>query len=36
VTRVGRVEAGRGAVLEEPGGVRSVEDLGFDHLRSAS
>ncbi|HKD20245.1 MAG TPA: AIR synthase-related protein, partial [Thermoanaerobaculia bacterium] len=36
VTRVGRVEGGRGAVLEEPGGVRPVEDLGFDHLRSAS
>jgi thiamine-monophosphate kinase len=36
VTRIGRVEPGRGAVLEEPGGVRSVEDLGFDHLRSTS
>jgi thiamine-monophosphate kinase len=36
VTRVGRVEAGRGAVLQEPGGERSVENLGFDHLRSVS
>jgi thiamine-monophosphate kinase len=36
VTRVGRVEAGRGAVLQEPGGERSIEDLGFDHLRSVS
>jgi thiamine-monophosphate kinase len=36
VTRVGRVEAGHGAVLQEPGGERSVEDLGFDHLRSVS
>ena len=36
VTRVGRVEAGRGAVLQEPGGERSLEHLGFDHLRNAS
>ena len=36
VTRIGRVEAGRGAVLQEPGGERPVEDLGYDHLRSAS
>jgi thiamine-monophosphate kinase len=36
VTRVGRVEAGRGAVLQDAIGERSVEELGFDHLRSAS
>jgi thiamine-monophosphate kinase len=36
VTRVGRVEAGQGAMLQDASGERSVEEFGFDHLRSAS
>ena len=36
VTRVGRVEAGEGAVLEGAGGERSIAELGHDHFRRAS
>lgn len=32
VRRVGRVEAGAGAFLEEEGGLRPIGDLGFDHF----
>ena len=36
IARVGRVEAGNGAVLEEAGGLRDVAALGYDHFRRAS
>jgi thiamine-monophosphate kinase len=31
VRRVGRIESGEGAFLEEARGLRSIDDLGFDH-----
>ena len=34
VSRVGRVEAGSGAVLAEAGSERDVSDLGHDHLET--
>jgi thiamine-monophosphate kinase len=36
LSRVGRVEAGSGAVLEEAGGIRDIAALGYDHFRRAS
>jgi thiamine-monophosphate kinase len=32
--RIGRVEAGRGALLEDENGRRPIDDLGFDHLEA--
>lgn len=32
VRRIGRVESGSGAFLEEEDGLRPIHDLGFDHL----
>jgi thiamine-monophosphate kinase len=34
VQRIGRVEAGRGALLEDEDGRRPIDDLGFDHLEA--
>lgn len=33
VRRIGRIEPGRGAVLQSPSGERDVSGLGHDHLR---
>jgi thiamine-monophosphate kinase len=35
VWRIGRVESGTGAFLEGAGGLRPIDDLGFDHFGSA-
>jgi thiamine-monophosphate kinase len=35
VSRIGRVEEGEGAALQEPQGQRSIADLGHDHFETA-
>lgn len=35
VSRVGRVESGEGAFLEDARGLRSIDDFGFDHFGAA-